>query len=152
MAGPIIGLKYETPTHKGLTNERGEFEYEDGERVAFLVGNTAIGNVTGRPRVTLADIVARVDGNIDKLKDSRVTNIARLVFWLGRSSIRDNGTDIAPEVHEIIGDRRLNFRHDANYEATTVVDKVQQFTEDPVVLELLDDLDQRGSVHRWRPA
>ena len=82
--------------------------------------------------MTLADIVARVDGNIDKLKDPGVTNIARLVFSLGRSGIRDNGTDIAPEVHEIIGD--LNFRHDANYEATTVADKVQQFTEDPVIL------------------
>jgi len=140
MAGPIAGLKYETPTHSGLTNERGEFQYEDGERVAFLVGNTAIGNVTGRPRVTLADIVARVDGNINKLRDPGVTNIARLVFSLGRSGIRDNGTDIAPEVHEIIGDRRLNFRHDANYEAMTVLDKVQQFTQDQVVLELLDDL------------
>ncbi len=140
MAGPIASLKYETPTHSGLTNERGEFQYEDGERVAFLVGNTAIGNVTGRPRVTLADIVARVDGNINKLRDPGVTNIARLVFSLGRSGIRDNGTDIAPEVHEIVGDRRLNFRHDANYEATTVLDKVQQFTQDQVVLDLLDDL------------
>ena len=140
MAGPISGLKYETPTHRGLTSERGEFQYEDGERVAFLVGNTTIGNVTGRPCVTLADIVARVDGNINKLRDPGVTNIARLVFSLGHSSIRDNGTDIAPEVHEIIGDRRLNFRHDANYEATTVLDKVQQFTQDQVVLELLDDL------------
>ena len=79
MAGPIAGLKYETPTHSGLTNERGEFQYEDGERVAFLVGNTAIGNVTGRPRVTLADIVARVDGNIhDHLFDLSGVGLDRL--------------------------------------------------------------------------
>jgi uncharacterized protein len=144
MAGPIAGLKYETPTHRGLTNERGEFSYENGERVAFLVGNTAIGNVTARPSVNLAQIVARVDGDVNKLKDPGVTNIARLVYTLGRDNVRDHGTVIAPEVHDIIGDRPLNFRHDVNFEATGTVDKVQQFTDDPVIAELLDDLNHAG--------
>ena len=144
MAGPISGLKYETPTHSGLTGENGEFSYETGERVAFLVGNTAIGNVTGRPVVNLAQIVARVDGNVTKLKDAGVTNVARLVFSLGRDRIRDNGTRIAPDVHDIIGDRPLDFRHDVNFEATTALDKVQQFTADPVVSELLADLSAAG--------
>ncbi|GGF10588.1 CocE/NonD family hydrolase [Subtercola lobariae] len=144
LAGPISGLKYETPTHSGLTGERGEFFYEEGERVAFLVGNTAIGNVTGRPNVNLAQIVARVDGDIAKLKDAGVTNVARFVFTLGRDPIRDHGTHIAPEVHDIIGDRMLDFRHDVNFEATTLLDKVQQFSVDPVVLELLNDLNAAG--------
>ncbi|MDJ0358298.1 CocE/NonD family hydrolase [Paenarthrobacter sp. PH39-S1] len=144
LTGPIAGLKYETPSHVGLTNERGEFQYEEDERVAFLVGSTAIGNVTGRPRVTLANIVARVDGDINKLKDPGVTNIARLVFTLGRSDIRDHGTDIPPEVHDLIGDRALNFRHDVNFEATTTLDKVQQFTQDPVIVELIVDLNRSG--------
>ena len=144
VAGPIAGLKYETPTHRGLTGPGGEFQYEEGERVAFLLGNTAIGNVTGRSVVNLAQIVARVDGDIAKLKDAGVTNIARLVFTLGRESIRDNGTVIAPEVHAIIADRRLDFRHDVNFEATTVIDKVQQFTSDAVILALLDDLNAAG--------
>ena len=29
-AGPICGLKYETPTLSGVTNERGEFQYRAG--------------------------------------------------------------------------------------------------------------------------
>ncbi|GAA1964262.1 CocE/NonD family hydrolase [Microbacterium deminutum] len=144
LAGPIAGLKYETPTHRGLTNERGEFEYEEGERIAFLLGGNSIGNVTAAPRLHLAQLVARVDGNLDKLKDSGVTNIARLVFTLGRETIRDNGTDIPPQVHDVIGARRINFRHDADYSATAVTDKVQQFTEDPVVIELLQDLHAAG--------
>jgi uncharacterized protein len=144
MAGPISGLKYETPTHRGLTRQGGEFDYEEGERVAFLLGTNAIGYVTAAPRVHLAQIVARVDGNIAKLKDPGVTNIARLIFTLGRSGIRDNGTDIDPQVHEIIGDRRIDFRHDADYAATGVTDKVQQFTDDPVVTQLLEDLCSAG--------
>ncbi len=144
MAGPISGLKYETPTHCGLTNDRGEFDYEDGERVAFLLGTNAIGYVTAAPRVHLAQIVARVDGDIAKLKDPGVTNIARLIFTLGRSDIRDDGAAIDPRVHEIIGDRRINFRHDADYSATGVTDKIQQFTEDEVVIHLLADLQGAG--------
>jgi len=102
LAGPIAGLKYKTPTHHGLTNERGEFQFEEGERMTFLLGGNALGYVTAAPRLHLAQLVARVDGNIDKLKDSGVTNIARLVFTLGRNQFRDDGTDIPPEVHDII--------------------------------------------------
>ncbi|MFE6933516.1 CocE/NonD family hydrolase [Streptomyces sp. NPDC057699] len=144
LAGPVAGLKYETPTCRGLTDERGEFQYEDGERIAFLVGDTAIGHTLAAPRLHLAQIVARVDGDINKLKDPGVTNIARLVFTLGRSGIRDNGTVIAPEVHDIIGDRKIDFRHDADYAGTGVTDKIQAFTDDEVIVELLDDLNRSG--------
>lgn len=144
LAGPIAGLKYETPTHRGLTSETGEFQYEDGERVAFLLGGNSIGNVTAAPRIHLAQLVARVDGNMHKLKDAGVTNIARLVFTLGRSGTRDNGTDIDPRVHDIIGTRRINFRHDADYSATAVSDKITQFTQDPVVIQLLEELNAAG--------
>ena len=151
MAGPISGLRYETPTHRGLTNERGEFEYEEGERVAFLLGENSIGNVTAAPRVTLAHIVARVDGQLEKLKDPGLTNIARFVFTVGRSDIRDNGTDIDPRVHDIIGNRRINFRHDADYSATGVTDKLQLFTEDEVVVELLAELNAAGVFDQTTP-
>jgi predicted acyl esterase len=144
LAGPIAGLKYKTPTHSGLTNERGEFEYEEGERMTFLLGGNALGYVTAAPRIHLAQIVPRVDGNIAKLKDSGLTNIARLIFTLGQDILRDHGTDIPSEVHEIIGDRRINFRHDADYAAIGRVDKIQQFTDDPIVVELLEDLAAAG--------
>lgn len=110
-----LGTEVPDPHLSGLTNERGEFRYEDGERIAFLLGGNAIGNVTAGPRLHLAQIVAR-----------------------------DNGTDIPPEAHQIIGDRRVNFRHDADYSATAMADKVLQFTEDPVVGQLLEDLDGAG--------
>ncbi len=144
LAGPIAGLKYKTPTHEGFTDQHGAFEYEEGERMTFLLGGNALGYVTAAPRIHLAQIVPRVDGNIAKLKDSGLTNIARLVFTLGRTQLRDEGTDIPREVHDIIGDRRINFRHDADYSATGTTDKIAQFTEDPVVAELLQELATAG--------
>ena len=68
-AGPIAGLKYQTPSCTGVTSEKGEFRYLKGERVAFLVGEIAIGYALGAPRLNLAEIVTRVDGNIHKLMD-----------------------------------------------------------------------------------
>ncbi len=82
--------------------------YAEGERIALLLGNAAIGNAVAGPRVHLAQIVSRIYGNLHKLKDPGVTNIARLVFSLGRSIMRYNGTHIAPQVHEIIGDRPIS--------------------------------------------
>ncbi|RFA13226.1 hydrolase [Subtercola boreus] len=151
LAGPIAGLAYKTPTHSGLTSERGEFEYEAGERMTFLLGENAIGYVTAGPRLHLAQIVPRVDGNLDKLKDSGLTNIARLIFTLGRTEFRDEGTAIPHKVHDIIGARRIDFRHDADYSATGRIDKIQHFTEDPVVIRLLKDLAESGVFGEIEP-
>ena len=114
-AGPIAGLKYQTPTVSGLTNEKGEFQYRRGERVAFLVGNTSIGSAIGAPRINLAEIVSRVDGNISKLLDPGLTNIARFLCSLDRDGSLDGGVSIDPKVHDIIGQRRINFRHDISF-------------------------------------
>lgn len=139
--GPIAGVRYQTPRFSGVTSVDGAFEYDDGDRIVFLLGDTPIGTVRGAPHVNLAHIVARVDGNLDKLRDPGLTNIARLLFTLDRTGERDNGTDIAPEVHDVIGDRPLNFRHDVSF-AGVVDDPVRAFAEDPVIAELLEDLNR----------
>ena len=95
--------------------------------------------------MNLAQIVARVDGDVAKLRDPGLTNIARFVFTLGRKNIRDHGTRIAPEVHDIIGRRHIDFRHDADFTGTAVADKVQAFTDDPVISDILRDLRSRSS-------
>ncbi|MFG1605954.1 CocE/NonD family hydrolase [Actinoplanes sp. NPDC049265] len=144
LAGPISGLKYETPTHQGRTGPDGEFRYEDGERIAFLVGENPIGNASARPLLTLAHIVARVDGDLHKLRDPGLTNVARFVFTLGRTSVRDHGTAIDPRVHAVVGGRRIRFRHDADFAGVDSGDKVEAFGTDPTVVELLNDLNAAG--------
>lgn len=142
-AGPIAGLRYQTPSISGLTNERGEFQYREGERIAFLLGGVAIGSVRGAPRVNLAQIVSRVDGDIQKLLDPGLTNIARFLFALDRDGCLEGGTTIPPEVHEIIGHRKITFRHDVNFAGPTP-DHVRDFEEDPSISALLDELCDAG--------
>jgi hypothetical protein len=142
-AGPIVGLKYQTPSCSGLTNKRGEFCYRAGERVAFLIGNTPIGSAAGAPRVNLAQIVSRVDGDMQKLMDPGLTNIARFLCTLDTDGNLDGGIVVAPEVHEILGDRRINFRHDVDFSGH-YADNVGDFEKDPVIHGLIEELAGRG--------
>ncbi len=143
LAGPIVGLKYRTPRHSGVTNECGEFTYEPGERVAFLIGSQAIGSALGAPRLTLADTVSRVDGNPNKLMDPGLTNIARFLCTLDGDGNLDTGIQIPLRVHDIIGRRRIDFRHDVDF-AGGPADKIAAFAEDPVVVEILAELNRAG--------
>jgi predicted acyl esterase len=143
LAGPVAGLNYLTPTLSGLTNEKGEFPYRQGERVAFLLGSTSIGSAVGAPRINMADIVSRVDGNINKLRDPGLTNIARFVCSLDRVGNLSGGITIDPAVHTIIGNRRINFRHDISF-AGLARDPVLEFEQDPLVASLLEELSSAG--------
>ena len=50
-AGPIAGLKYQTPTLSGITTDDGEFQYREGEAITFLVGGVVLGAVEAAPRL-----------------------------------------------------------------------------------------------------
>jgi predicted acyl esterase len=135
VAGPIRGLKYRSPTASGITNERGEFAYRKGESVAFSVGGLVLGVVPAEPKVNLAQMVSRVAGNIDKLHDPAVTNLARLVYSLDCEGSVEAGVAIAPMVHELVGSGFINF---SQSEA--------DFAADPAVVALLDKLNAAPSV------
>ncbi len=141
-AGPIVGLRFETPTCSGVTDQDGTFDYRDNEVVTFSVGAVLIGAARGAERLTVADIVARVDGNRDKLADPGLTNIARFLQTLDQDGNPDNGITLTPEIHELLGDRAIDFRYQIMTLAGGPVDPIQAFTEDPVVVGLLDDLNR----------
>ncbi|PKH38984.1 hypothetical protein SAMN05192575_103329 [Nocardioides alpinus] len=161
-AGPICGLRYETPTESGLTNDRGEFHYREGEAVTFFVGNLVLGAVAAAPRLTLAHLVPRVDGNIDKLHDPIVTNLARFVQTLDEEGNGEGGVRISPVVHEVIGVNALNFNQ-ADTDAADVVatdggggdakqmvgfsgDNTMTFASDALVAGLLEKLNATEGV------
>jgi predicted acyl esterase len=162
-AGPISGLRYQTPTTTGITNERGEFQYRKGESVTFLVGGLVLGSVAGAPSVNLAQLVNRADGKIDRLHDPIVTNLARLVQTLDQDGTVENGVTIAPVVHELIGPMVINFNQ-ADTDAAKVTDAATSsgpsseqmvsfagdqtvtFASDPTVTELLRKLNATPGV------
>jgi predicted acyl esterase len=147
-AGPISGLRYQTPTKTGMTNERGEFQYRKGEAVTFLVGGLVLGTVEGAPRVNVAQLVNRIAGKIDKLRDPVVTNLARLIQTLDQDGNSETGVTIAPIVHEIIGPMVINFDQadadPAKVDGTTA--GAGSFADDPMVTGLLEKLNATPGV------
>jgi len=163
-AGPVSGLKYQTPTTMGITKEQGEFQYRKGESVTFLVGGLVLGSVEGAPRVNLAQLVNRADGNIDKLHDPIVTNLARLVQTLDQDGTVEGGVTIAPIVHELVEPMVINFNQAATDAAEVdaptsdatgsgpadmvsfAADQTITFASDPMVMELLRKLNATPGV------
>lgn len=153
-AGPICGLKYQTPTMTGLTNARGEFQYRKTEAVTFLVGGLVLGTTKGAPRVNLAQLVNRVAGKIDKLHDPLVTNLARLVQTLDQDGDVESGVTIAPVVHRLLERTVLNFNQTTadRDEAAEVVGEGEAkagaggFAHDPIVIKLLETLNATPEV------
>ncbi len=144
-AGPVIGLKYQTPTMRGLTNERGEFGYRPGEIVTFLLGRLVLGATQGAPRVNLAQLVSRVSGNIGKLSDPAVTNLARLLQTLDQDGDVENGVTIAPAVHDVVGSRIILFDRPPLVHGEMSAGQ-DSFGSDPAVISLLSDLNAAREV------
>ncbi len=143
-AGPVAGLKYQTPTLSGFTNKRGEFYYRSGEAVTFLVGRLVLGTTRGASRVNLAQLAKRVAGNIDKLHDPSVTNLARFLLTLDQDGDLA-GVTIAPAVHDIVGSRVIMFDNPPVVVAGTS-DEPDRFDKDPAVEGLLKELNATPGV------
>ncbi len=146
-AGPVAGLKYETPTISGVTNGRGEFRYYQGEAVTFLVGRLVLGTAKGASRINLAQLVYRVGGDIDRLHDPSVTNLARLLLTLDQDGDAENGVTIAPVVHEIVGSKIIMF-DDPPIVTGEALGGPERFDNDPVVAGLLAELNATPGVFR----
>ncbi|MEC3978025.1 CocE/NonD family hydrolase [Amycolatopsis sp. H20-H5] len=142
LAGPVAGLQFDTPTCSGVTDHAGTFRFRDGEVVTFSVGRVMVGVVRGAERLTIADLVARVDGNLSKVADPALTNIARFLLTLDEDGNPDNGITVSPQMHELVADRAIDFRYQVMSLPGAPADPVQAFTDDPVVAQLLEDLNQ----------
>ncbi|MGW2282909.1 CocE/NonD family hydrolase [Streptomyces sp. NPDC001770] len=148
-AGPVVGLRFETPTCCGFTDHEGTFDFRDGEVVLFSVGSVPLGAARGAERLTVADIVARVDGSIDKLADPGLTNIARFLQTLNLNDSPDEGIRLTPEVHDLVGSRAVDFRYGLVSLPGGPADPVRAFTEDLTVNALVDAFNRaRGSTGR----
>ncbi len=143
-SGPISGLRYQTPTCTGVTGPNGEFQFEDGERIAFLVGGLILGTAIARPRLDLSLLVSRVDGVMHKVQDPILTNMARLVQTLDEDGDASNGVQISAKVHDVVGTRPIKFAPDMGPTIVEFADPVGMFTDDPVVRTLMQDLNSAG--------
>ena len=99
-------MAYESPTYQGFTNLDGSFQYAEGETVCFAIGDTVLGEVTGRAQVTPFDLAgsAVVTGiNITWALEGderfqTVINLAVFLQSLDHDADPENGIQIRPGV------------------------------------------------------
>ena len=58
LPGPLVGVRYSTPSGSGITDSMGGFDYRVGEQVTFVVGDVAFRPVTGAPFLSPFKLVA----------------------------------------------------------------------------------------------
>lgn len=82
---PVGGLEYMTSSGTtGITNASGEFTYQTGDMVTFMIGGTTLGNNPGQAIITLLDLF-----NTTNVADRRVVNLARLLLSLNTNATND---------------------------------------------------------------
>jgi len=81
---PVEGLKYETATLSGYTNDQGEFNYKTNESVTFTLGNLVIGKTSGNTLITPANLLDVNTSNA--ISQTKKENIARILQTLDNNS------------------------------------------------------------------
>jgi predicted acyl esterase len=128
----VEGLKYETQTGSGMTDKGGEFEYRPGEIVTFSIGKLVLGSAPGSKLMTEAHLVPAVSGDVTKIKNQIVTNMARFVQSLDKGSNVENGITISHHTAEVV----TKYKNAINFNQSEAA-----FTADPNVVALFAELD-----------
>jgi uncharacterized protein len=127
---PVQGIEYQTRTLSGMTNEKGEFEYRSGETVTFSVGDLVLGSAPGSARVTPADLALEVGGDVKRITNQKVTNLARFLQSLDRGGDVGNRIIVSEKVRETVEKYRYKISFDQPEDAFTDDPKVQAFFAD----------------------
>ncbi len=119
---PVAGLRFETPTHQGKTDDSGAFDYFPGERTDLFIGDVYLGNALIDQKISPVDLFESqgVDGN-------KVINMARLLQSMDSDGNPSEGISINDAVEknfaaamDDLGLSDLDFDNDT--EVTAVID------------------------------
>ncbi|MBQ0777684.1 alpha/beta fold hydrolase [Halopseudomonas laoshanensis] len=91
---PVAGLRYETPSQEGETNETGRFQYREGEIVSFHLGELKLGEGKGESIMTPTSLVTDAADS----SDPAVLNISRLLQTLDADGNLNNGIELTDAI------------------------------------------------------
>ncbi|KAH8802948.1 Alpha/Beta hydrolase protein [Xylogone sp. PMI_703] len=100
--GPFIGLDFQTPSQKGVTDNEGKFLYQEGEDVSFSIGRLVIGIAKGFPSLTLASLHDSVTDVEVNLHLPETINRARFVQSLGQEADLHSGVLIDKTLRDVV--------------------------------------------------
>jgi len=70
----VSGIKYNTSSYEGITDDKGAFNYLPEETVTFSIDSLELGSSVGKKKVTPLDLI-----NTNETEDKRVINMAKLI-------------------------------------------------------------------------
>lgn len=103
---PVSGLRYETETYSGFTDENGKYNYEEGETVTFYIGDINLGSAEASEELTPISIASVPGATLETLE---VQNIAALLQTLDLDGNSSNGIEIDQEVVENLSITEIDF-------------------------------------------
>lgn len=118
--GPVVGVKYLRASSsgesiEGTTNDKGEFKYEEGDTVRFLIGDVQLGEVIeAKARITPLDLAE---------SENARTNLMVLLQSLDADGDHSNGIEISAETQAAFNAVNLDFEQSSTDFATEVLSK-----------------------------
>ncbi len=101
----VVGLRFKNSTLSGVTDEKGNFSYVEGELVQFFVGDIFIGEALGKPVLTPIDLVP---GASDET-NAQVINLIRFIQTLDDDQDPSNGIIISDLITNAAFEKSINF-------------------------------------------
>lgn len=156
LAGPVIaGVTYQTDSGSGITDSSGQFEYEEGESIRFLLGATVLGDtVAAKASMTPLDLIGGAvlytnATQVNNVVHSNLNNPARvalyrfhnvLTFLMYLDDDRDptNGVNISTEVAALFDAITVDFyfNKSLSVSATGMYQSLYQAVRDGLLLTL----------------
>ncbi len=105
----VEGLRYETNTQDGFTDETGKLIYFAGEMVSFYIGDVLLGSAPGASVLTPVDLVPGANSLVNPVSDDFVTNRLRFLQTLDDDYDPSNGIVISEPVFNTLIGRSVSF-------------------------------------------
>lgn len=99
----VGNIEFETETQSGITNDAGEFEYQEGEQVTFSIGELVFPATDAQATVTPVEILGA-----SSVDDDAVVNMVRLLLSLDVDQDPSNGIGI-PETAADVATSDIDF-------------------------------------------
>jgi len=126
---PVQGLKYETATLSGYTDESGQFKYKKGETVTFKIGNLNLGSVKGNKLITPLTLAGEND--LDNISN-KATNIARVLQSLDDVPSNDGLIRIPSSLKNL---QVSNIDLESDADLNTILAKAEDITAKDYILK-----------------
>ena len=127
--GPVTGVKYLRASSsgesiEGITNDKGEFEYAEGDTVRFFIGDVQLGEaIEAKARITPLDLAE---------SENARTNLMVFLQSLDSDGDHSNGIEITADTQTALTAVNMNFKQTPAEFSTTFVNEVIPKTDIPL--------------------